>query len=397
MERNWIREIAGNSTLVRVSATLLDSFWEALRQGVIVRADEVQLRETLYQELLSKPACDIIQVLRSGESSRPLDQQSCEAQHRFAMWRGFKEAFEHAAQLFAGYPASCPDFRNGFPFTSLPLNVQNRLIGFLAPVSETSSIMVVDAWPNPRLTVGQTKYLLEDEAGRRHETTYRVFSRSGTGVFPFLSSNAHRRYVRSLQYADGINFPGSPESVCAFMHDRMANLDLMKKIELNYHFRHTTLPSGLSLTSTKPGSWRKLSNMLVHDCIGLKNVNLVVSKLFWDNIRWNTHSPNHNATAEQLIRLPRRSSRETGIPSAEEEDRPCGFLEKLGRLSNEQHLLKFSINGADTEDKKQFKRAVKLRLYHCMGTRPAIAEAKGCRCQTKVLSNCCAWNPSEDN
>ncbi|KAI9656778.1 MAG: hypothetical protein M1821_003417 [Bathelium mastoideum] len=314
---------------------------------------------------------------------------------RLEIWRIFQTAFRLVVELLKGFPAECPDFRKGFHFSVLPMKVQNRIIGYVMPTLQNFGLMVKDYWP--MVTARPTTFSLEDKDGRRRYATYAVSrissSKTPPELVPFLTSKVHRGYLQGVQYAKGIVFDGSPESA---MHDRMGKLDFITKMAIDYRLKEIpSLNASLSNTGTSPRSWQKLSNILVHDCTGLKHLTVIVHRSFWDKIKWNVNGPDHYATATQLIRLPKRSFKETSMPADDDEDHPCSFLEKIGRLSKQVHL-DVKIDQANTDDKQYFNMAVNLRLRHGMCLRPPLAEKKeGCRCEVKVLWNSCAWEPPE--
>ncbi|KAI9686025.1 MAG: hypothetical protein M1822_004008 [Bathelium mastoideum] len=402
-ESNSFVDLAQEANIaVHTSNFLRNGFWSALRQGIFMRAKCAKVPEFFYKDLLVKPARDCISILKDPpDASHTLAQEEIE-RWRLEIWRIFQTAFRLVVELHKGFPAECPDFRKGFHFSVLPMKVQNRIIGYVVPTLQTFGLKVKDCWPTTKTTASTTRYSLADERGNPVETTYIVrrvdSSETPPELVPFLTSKVHRAYLQRVQYADGIAFHGSPESASAFMHDRMGKLDLMTTISLWYWFEHARISNDddLEVIPTNPRSWRKLSNILVHDCTGLRHLIIYVHSGFWDKIKWDVNGPDHYATATQLIRLPKKSSRETGIRAVEEDDRPCTFLEKIGRLSSEQVHLYVSIESADTADKKYFNMAVKLQLRHCMGVRPPLAEKKqGCRCNVKILRDSCAWEPPE--
>ncbi|KAL9080040.1 MAG: hypothetical protein Q9157_001124 [Trypethelium eluteriae] len=378
---DWVKQVAGKSTKVRAETTALDTFWEALRQDVLVRSIRAKIPGSYTRILQTKSLGEFIKILETGGSSLFVEEKEFE-KYGFMIWKCFQEAFKPAVQLFEGYPLACPDFCKGYLLSALPTQVKKKIIGYLVPTSEIFGLVVTDCLVTTNLRAHQTSYNLQDRVGRLFTRTYGV-SRRGSPPWklpsvlaPFLKSRAFCRYVQELVYAGGIDFRGSPESVSAFMHDRMNKLDLMTKIRLSYRFEDTAPTKDPRTTLGTSGAWRKLSNMLVHDCIGLKDVKILVNKDFWNKIAWERHGADHYATVSELIRLPRASSKETGLPPDIEYDRPCGFLERVGRLSNEQIHLEVEIQGADTKEKKNFQKAVDVRLYHCTGVRKPLAEEK---------------------
>ena len=396
-EVKWVR-LSSKRLATQVKVGKPEAFWVALKYGVLERAETAGVPLEYFSEFLRKPACDLIGVLqRERKPPPPLTPQDMVISH-IVVWQGFRRTFELAVDLFGGHPKACPDFRKGFHLSILPFDIQSRILGYLAPGLKDFRLEVCDhASGVTSLSSKRTYYVLEQDRGSRRTTTYTTSSIPNE-LLAFLTSKNFRPHLKNLQYERGITFNGSPESVSAFMHDRMTTLQLMTKITLNYRFGMAKLSAGLIAYPTKPAAWCKLSNILVHDCTKLKDLIVIVDEHFWNKIKWKGNGSNHYATVTELIRLPKKSSKETGVALDLGDDRPCGFLEKIGRLSNEQVHLNVDIAGADTEEKKFFNMAVNLRLHQCMGERKPLAEdKKKCRCKSKDLRRSCAWDPPEAN
>ena len=383
---NWIKRSLQGLTKTSASTVLIDAFWESLRQAVIVRATAAKVPEQLYSSLLKQSARDFVNLIQFGGFTTHGLSQDEEEYYRAVLWRSFLRSFDPACNLFEGYPLSCPHFYHTLHFSVLPREAQNRIIRYLMPGPSKLGLVVGDRlFPKPDSS--RTKYPLKRQ-GKEVETTY--FVRSAIKIrlelIPFLTCRAYHPFLSSLQHAGEIDFVGSPESILAFMHDRMQQLHLITKVKLTYRFMATD-----PTPPTSPWAWRKLTNKLVHTCTGLKEVNMTVDKYFWDRIDWKKHAPDDYCTAMGLIRLPAQSSVTTGESAEIDDSRPTAFLEKIGRLSAAKVRFWIEVEGADTHEKLCFKAALQTRLRSCTAIRPPLAEEEKCTCHTKVLHESCVW------
>ncbi|KAI9685218.1 MAG: hypothetical protein M1820_010827 [Bogoriella megaspora] len=388
---HWLSEGRGAPADARV----VELFWGSLRRGVIQIATTANVPSMFYTRTSELPDHAYYRCVSLFEPRATPDMPEEEIKkHREIVYGAFVQTFKKLVKIFGGYPSSCPDLRVMLPLSILSVPHKRAILDELMPGSAGSWLMISDHWPNGRRIAGQTHYHWDLGIKKVKElTTYDTHTNAPPPAKAMALGSVLQQYLRGLQMANGVHFLGTPESALAFLHDNMPGIDHLSTVWLYYRFRlETKLSWGQVAPKTTPWAWRKLTNKLVHTCTGLQTVNVTIDSAFWDKVNWKKNDTDYWKTVEELINLPKQSSVQTGIQNPLGDNHPCGFLEKIGRLSAKNIKLKVTIDEANTHERELFLACVQARLCMCMNTRPPLAKKELCTCKTKNLHSSCVWN-----
>lgn len=290
-------------------------------------------------------------------------------------------------------------------FSNLPGKVRRRIHSIALPCP---SVLVVDSVLAAQLRdlrrrgSRRTSYKLEDDLGRKWETTY--FGRPTNGRSPLTSLAAfginHAIYNEAARYFYSHTtflFYGSPQSVQAFLHDRAHNLHLIRNVSLAYHFSAATTPDSKSANSceafstnpaetapqtpmlsftTKPSEWRHLLNILIFACPGLRSCELIIDASIWASAPW-------DLGAQEVFLHP------NGYEPRDGGESHRSFLQHVARLCGSSMRFSLRIMEANTEEKRRRQRMLEHYVRGVMMERPLEARKRECLCGNIKLKRAC--------
>ncbi len=254
----------------------------------------------------------------------------------------------------------------------------------------------------------RTSYKLSDDIGRKRETTYfarpRASQSSDITVAVFgLNRTIYAETAHYFYSSTTFLCHGSPQSGLAFLHDRAHNLHLLTNISLRYRFDAGVLafyesvnklskpPANVLQTlergqmgsfKTEPREWRRLLDVLVYACPGLRSLELVVDQSIWTLAPW-------HLGVRAVFQHP------YGEAPPEEEISHKSFLQQVARLCGDSVRLELRILGADTEERRKLVRELEEYVRGKMGERGMKARTRTCVCGEVKLKRACVrhWGP----
>lgn len=151
----------------------------------------------------------------------------------------------------------------------------------------------------------------------------------------------------------------SAEKVKAFLDTRKANaLYRFKRMGVHYF-----LPSPNATLYTNDKDWRHLLSCVRHEHQYIEWFGLRINDAFWSAVRW-------ELGVEYVFGQENINARS---PVCHEEDESFqNFLFHVAKLAGKQVKLSLLIDGADSDDKKEFVQALQSHIQAKMKKRPLL-------------------------